>query len=52
MTRTHLLLAALGLALGGISGYIAQTSSWRNAFSWFGAAGMTKSQCAKRKHLP
>lgn len=29
-----------GLALGGISGYIAQTSSWRNAFSWFGAAGM------------
>jgi MFS family permease len=29
-----------GLALGGIGGYIAQTSSWRNCFSWFGAAGV------------
>ncbi len=29
-----------GLALGGIGGYIAQTSSWRNCFSWFGAAGI------------
>jgi MFS transporter, Spinster family, sphingosine-1-phosphate transporter len=29
-----------GLALGGIGGYIAQTSSWRNSFTWFGAAGM------------
>jgi MFS family permease len=29
-----------GLALGGVGGYIAQTSSWRNSFTWFGAAGM------------
>jgi predicted MFS family arabinose efflux permease len=29
-----------GLALGGIGGYIAQSSSWRNCFTWFGAAGM------------
>jgi predicted MFS family arabinose efflux permease len=29
-----------GLALGGIGGYIAQSSSWRNCFSWFGAAGV------------
>ena len=29
-----------GLALGGIGGYIAQTSSWRNCFTWFGAAGV------------
>jgi MFS family permease len=32
-----------GLALGGIGGYIAQTSSWRNCFSWFGAAGVVYS---------
>ena len=29
-----------GLALGGIGGYIAQTSSWRHCFTWFGAAGV------------
>ncbi len=29
-----------GLTLGGLGGYIAQTSSWRNCFSWFGAAGV------------
>src|ERR1017187_9250613 len=29
-----------GLALGGLGGYIAQTSSWRNSFTWFGAAGV------------
>ncbi len=29
-----------GQALGGIGGYIADTSSWRNAFYWFGAAGV------------
>jgi MFS transporter, Spinster family, sphingosine-1-phosphate transporter len=28
-----------GLALGGIGGYIADFSSWRNCFTWFGAAG-------------
>ena len=30
----------VGLALGGVGGYIAQTSSWRNCFTWFGAAGV------------
>ncbi len=29
-----------GLMLGGLGGYIAQTSSWRNCFTWFGAAGV------------
>jgi MFS family permease len=29
-----------GMALGGIGGYIAETSSWRNCFTWFGAAGV------------
>jgi predicted MFS family arabinose efflux permease len=29
-----------GLALGGIGGYIAAHSSWRNCFTWFGAAGV------------
>ena len=29
-----------GLALGGVGGYIAQTSSWRNCFAWFGLAGV------------
>lgn len=29
-----------GLALGGLGGYIAQLSSWRNCFTWFGAAGV------------
>lgn len=29
-----------GLALGGFGGYIAQTSSWRNCFIWFGFAGV------------
>ncbi len=29
-----------GLALGGIGGYIAQMSSWRNCFTWFGAIGV------------
>ena len=28
-----------GQALGGIGGYIADVSSWRNAFYWFGALG-------------
>ena len=30
----------VGLALGGIGGYIAQTSSWRDCFTWFGLAGV------------
>ena len=30
----------VGLALGGIGGYIAQLSTWRNCFIWFGAAGV------------
>ena len=30
----------VGLALGGLGGYIAQMSSWRNCFTWFGAAGV------------
>ena len=30
----------VGLALGGVGGYIAQTSSWRNCFIWFGMAGV------------
>ena len=30
----------VGLALGGVGGYIAQTSSWRNCFTWFGVAGV------------
>ncbi len=30
----------VGLALGGLGGYIAQSSSWRNCFTWFGAAGV------------
>ncbi len=29
-----------GMALGGISGYIAQTSSWRDCFTWFGWIGV------------
>ncbi|MEA3211491.1 MAG: transporter, Spinster family, sphingosine-phosphate transporter [Chthoniobacter sp.] len=29
-----------GLALGGIGGYIAQMSTWRNCFTWFGGAGV------------
>jgi predicted MFS family arabinose efflux permease len=29
-----------GQALGGVGGYIADGSSWRNAFYWFGAAGV------------
>src|SRR5712671_3415655 len=29
-----------GQALGGIGGYIADYSSWRNAFWWFGAIGV------------
>ncbi len=29
-----------GLALGGIGGYIAQRSTWRDCFTWFGAAGV------------
>src|SRR5215470_5545457 len=36
----HLSGIYAGLALGGIGGYIAQTSSWRNCFTWFGAAGV------------
>ncbi len=30
----------VGQTLGGLGGYIADTSSWRNAFYWFGAAGV------------
>ena len=29
-----------GLMLGGVGGYIAQASSWRNCFTWFGLAGV------------
>ncbi|MCX6904795.1 MAG: MFS transporter, partial [Verrucomicrobia bacterium] len=29
-----------GLALGGIGGYIAQASTWRHCFTWFGAVGV------------
>ena len=29
-----------GQALGGVGGYIADTSSWRHAFYWFGATGV------------
>ncbi len=29
-----------GQALGGVGGYIADTTSWRNAFYWFGLAGV------------
>lgn len=29
-----------GLVLGGIGGYIADQSSWRNGFNWFGAVGV------------
>src|SRR5262249_14912078 len=29
-----------GQALGGLGGYIADTSTWRNAFWWFGAIGV------------
>ncbi|HTB82261.1 MAG TPA: MFS transporter [Candidatus Sulfotelmatobacter sp.] len=29
-----------GLALGGIGGYIADHSSWRNCFYWFGVVGV------------
>jgi MFS transporter, Spinster family, sphingosine-1-phosphate transporter len=29
-----------GQALGGVGGYIADNSSWRNAFWWFGAIGI------------
>jgi MFS family permease len=29
-----------GQAFGGLGGYIADTSSWRNAFYWFGAVGI------------
>jgi MFS family permease len=32
-----------GQALGGVGGYIADTSSWRNAFYGFGAAGVAYS---------
>jgi MFS family permease len=29
-----------GLALGGIGGYIAESGTWRNCFTWFGSAGV------------
>jgi MFS family permease len=29
-----------GQALGGVGGYIAESSTWRNAFWWFGAIGI------------
>ena len=32
-----------GLALGGFGGLIAETSSWRNAFYWFGGVGIAYS---------
>ena len=32
-----------GQALGGLGGYIADTSSWHNAFYWFGAVGLVYS---------
>ena len=37
-----------GQALGGMGGYIADTSSWRNAFYWFGAAGVLYASSADR----
>ena len=36
----HLSGIYTGLALGGLGGYIAQTTSWRNCFTWFGEAGV------------
>jgi MFS transporter, Spinster family, sphingosine-1-phosphate transporter len=36
----HLSGVYMGQALGGLGGYIADTSTWRNAFYWFGAAGV------------
>lgn len=36
----HLSGVYVGQALGGLGGWIADTSSWRNAFIWFGAAGV------------
>lgn len=36
----HLSGVYAGQALGGLGGWIADTSSWRNAFVWFGAAGV------------
>ena len=30
----------VGQALGGLGGYIADASSWRNAFYWFGGVGL------------
>src|SRR6266568_1705200 len=36
----HLSGIYTGLALGGLGGYIAQISSWRNCFTWFGEAGV------------
>src|SRR5437588_9654316 len=36
----HMAGVYAGQALGGIGGYIADVSSWRNAFYWFGAAGI------------
>jgi MFS family permease len=44
-----------GLALGGLGGYIAQTSSWRNCFTWFGAAGVVYAvvlMCALKDKTP
>jgi MFS family permease len=39
-TGIHVSGIYAGQALGGLGGYIADTSSWRNAFCWFGAAGV------------
>ncbi len=39
-TGIHVSGIYAGQALGGLGGYIADTSSWRNAFWWFGAAGV------------
>src|SRR5262249_11372007 len=36
----HMCGIYMGQALGGVGGYISDTSSWRNAFYWFGAAGV------------
>ncbi len=36
----HMCGIYVGQSLGGIGGYIADSSSWRNAFYWFGALGV------------
>jgi MFS family permease len=36
-----------GQALGGVGGYIADNSTWRNAFWWFGAIGVCYAMLTK-----